>query len=265
MKFDKSEKYTRLFLLMTFLFGYISTIIVVALGAVGGLIITMSMPLLFAIIFSYTENKSIKKLLNPFLEKVTFKGILFMLMYPLVIITLCAILALLTKQGALSDDWVKLLKNALMLIPLSIIMFVVGLTEEYGWRGYLLSRLIEKYGLQKANLLVGIIWAVYHFPYFIMMNIKHGFLPGVGFTLLQLLTIFMMNFGFTYLFTLSRNVILASIMHLLWNNVNVQILGDSYRDIQNSVILGNIKIINGECLFGFIIATLFALYAYRKF
>jgi membrane protease YdiL (CAAX protease family) len=178
---------------------------------------------------------------------------------------LSVFLALVTKQGTLSEDWAKLLKNAVALIPLSIILFGMGLTEEYGWRGYLLPRLCTKYGLQKANYLVGMIWALYHFPYLFMMNLKNGILLAVGFTLLQLLTIFMFNFGFTYLYTLSKNVILASIMHMLWNNVNVQILGDTYRDVKNSVILGNLKIINGECLFGLLFTAIFALFAYRRF
>jgi membrane protease YdiL (CAAX protease family) len=250
---------------MTFLFGYISSIILVLLGAMGGLIITMCMPFLFAIIFNCMEYKSIKKIFMPFLKRVTLKSIIFMFLYPLIIIALCSILALVTKQGTLSENWADLLKNALALIPLSVIMFVMGLTEEYGWRGYLLPRWCEKYGLQKANIMVGITWAMYHFPYLFMLNIGNGIVVAIGFTILQVLTIFMFNFGFSYLFLLSQNVILASIMHLLWNNVNVQVLGDAYRNTLNSVILGNIKIINGECLFGLIFASIFAIVAYQKF
>jgi membrane protease YdiL (CAAX protease family) len=232
---------------------------------VGGLIITMSMPLFFAAIFVLLEYKSVKRLFMPFMKKVTLKSILFTLLYPLGIILLCAILALITKQGALSGNWAQLLKTAVLLIPSSIILFGMGLTEEYGWRGYLLPRFIEKYGLQKANYLVGLIWAMYHFPFLFMINLKNGIWLAIGFTLLQLFTIFMFNYGFTYLYTLSQNVILASIMHILWNNINVQVLGDTYKDSLSSVIVGNIKIINGECLFGLVFTAIFAIFAYRKF
>ena len=265
MKQTNSEKYTKWFLLMTFLFGYISSVILVLLDATGGLFITMCMPLIFAAIYSCLEYKSIKILFKPFLKKVTLKSVGFMLLYPLVIIALCSVLALVTKQGMLSDNWGALLGNTLALIPVSVIMFGFGLTEEYGWRGYLLPRLCEKYGLQKANIMVGIIWAMYHFPYLFLINLKKGLISAIGFTLLQLLTIFMFNFGFSYLFLLSQNVILASIMHLLWNNVNVQVLGDTYRNTQNSVIVGNIKLINGECLFGLIFTSIFMVFTYRKF
>lgn len=76
----------------------------------------------------------------------------------------------------------------------------------------------------------------------------------------------MFVFGLSYLFSLSQNVILASIMYILWNNVNVQVLGDVYREAAlNSVILGNIKIINGECLFILLFTSIFEVFAYRKF
>src|SRR6185436_4204971 len=36
--------------------------------------------------------------------------------------------------------------------------------EEFGWRGYLLPRLIRRVALVPALLAVGVIWAVWHWP-----------------------------------------------------------------------------------------------------
>ncbi len=262
---ESNKKYTELFIIFTFTFGWISSILLVLSGAGGGLIVTMSMPFLFAAIFNLIEYKSMKALFLPFRKRVNLKSILFMFLYPIIIIALCSVLALVTKQGALSANWSDLLIKTLGLIPLSVILFVIGLTEEYGWRGYLLPRWCERYGLKKANIMVGIIWAMYHFPYLFILNLNSGIWAAIGFTLLQMLMIFMFNFGFSFLYLLSQNVILASIMHILWNNVNVQVLGDTYRNTQNSIILGNIKVINGECFYGLIFTSIFAIIAYRKF
>jgi len=44
--------------------------------------------------------------------------------------------------------------------------------EEYGWRGYLLPRLIVLLGPLRASILIGIVWAIWHLPIF--------FFPGTN-------------------------------------------------------------------------------------
>lgn len=57
-----------------------------------------------------------------------------------------------------------------LLLGLLISPFVNGLAtfgEEFGWRGYLLPRLMPL-GVRKATLLTGVIWGVWHAPYIAM-------------------------------------------------------------------------------------------------
>src|SRR5262249_50036769 len=44
--------------------------------------------------------------------------------------------------------------------------------EEVGWRGYALPRLTDRLGLAPASLVLGIVWAAWHFPLF--------FIPGTS-------------------------------------------------------------------------------------
>jgi membrane protease YdiL (CAAX protease family) len=49
--------------------------------------------------------------------------------------------------------------------PSSLFWLVTGpLGEEFGWRGYLLPRLLQRYSPLKSALVLGVIWGVWHFP-----------------------------------------------------------------------------------------------------
>src|SRR5204863_4301957 len=57
--------------------------------------------------------------------------------------------------------------------------------EEIGWRGYALPRLAREVGLARASVMLGVIWALWHLPLFIIPGIDKNqesfpaFLVGV--------------------------------------------------------------------------------------
>jgi len=263
MKSNPSN-FTQWYLAFTFFLGYFLSILFLIEKAVGALVIVMAVPALMAAILLLVEHRSIKPLFTPFTKKISGKGIAFTFVYPLAILLLCAALALVTKQGMLSSNWATELPQVPLLILLSIPGFFLGLLEEYGWRGYLLPRWTEQYGLAGATWRVGLVWALYHLPALLLINLQFGFWSALLFASIQGGTVFLFNFGFSYLYSLSQNVILPSIMHILWNNVNVKVLGDTYRASSNGIILGDVHIINGESLFGLIVTTLFAVLLWNK-
>lgn len=55
-----------------------------------------------------------------------------------------------------------LLVTALVNLPIQIVL--AGLGEEFGWRGFALTRLQERHGPLAAAVVVGLLWAVWHFP-----------------------------------------------------------------------------------------------------
>ncbi len=53
--------------------------------------------------------------------------------------------------------------TALQALALFIVFFVGALGEELGWSGYAIDPMQERWGALKASLLLGAIWAVYHY------------------------------------------------------------------------------------------------------
>lgn len=106
-------------------------------------------------------------------------GALFFLLRPESFDSSLAAASALSGDAALTPLELKLsilaqLLFAAVISPLLNIVFCTG--EELGWRGYLLPKLLEQYGMKKALLLSGLIWGLWHAP---MIAMGHNY--GVGY------------------------------------------------------------------------------------
>lgn len=69
-------------------------------------------------------------------------------------------------------------------LPSFIPLIIIGpISEELGWRGYLLKKLQLKWNALLSSLFVGVVWALWHFPlFFIIGTSQHELrLPFLGF------------------------------------------------------------------------------------
>jgi uncharacterized protein len=103
----------------------------------------------------------------------------------------------------------------LMVSALIITLFTFG--EEYGWRGYLLPRLLPL-GEIRASLLVGLIWALWHLP-LLLAGLNF---PGVNVWLAILVFTFVtvaVSFAYTWFYVASSgSVLVAAVLHASFNN-----------------------------------------------
>jgi membrane protease YdiL (CAAX protease family) len=99
------------------------------------------------------------------------------------------------------------------LFPILLAMlFVGGLNEEPGWRGFALPRLRERYGSLVASLVLGVLWGSWHIPVYIRSGIP--LVSLIGFIILVTLIAVV----FTALAnTTQDSVIIAIVFHAAYN------------------------------------------------
>jgi uncharacterized protein len=92
-----------------------------------------------------------------------------------------------------------LLPSFWVFIPYVIIMiFLGGGQEEFGWRGYALPLLERQFGIWLANLILGIIWACWHLPLWLITGTSQAYMNFGGFILLMV--------GYSFIFSWIRNI-----------------------------------------------------------
>jgi len=52
-------------------------------------------------------------------------------------------------------------------LQISLIATAYYITEEFGWRGYMLPRLLSMHSWMKSSLIIGIVWGFWHYPLWI--------------------------------------------------------------------------------------------------
>ena len=95
------------------------------------------------------------------------------------------------------------------LLPQAIVILLISIGEEFGWRGFLLPRLQTRYSALIASLILALIWGLWHFP---------GYLIGVGVPLGVPFAVFMlwvipMTILMTWVYNNTQSILAAIIMH----------------------------------------------------
>lgn len=111
-------------------------------------------------------------------------------------------------------------------------IFVGGpLAEDIGWRGYILPKMRERMNALNASLLIGIIWAIWHLPYFIFpgWTAAVGNVPFFWFALLT--TSWSILFAWIYVNT--ESILMPVLFHAAINTTlgTLGVLGQTNGDL----------------------------------
>jgi membrane protease YdiL (CAAX protease family) len=66
---------------------------------------------------------------------------------------------------------------------LTMVVFVLVVGEEIGWRGYALPKLLQNYSAVTASLILGVLWGGWHLPTFFIAGSPQASIPFVAFLL----------------------------------------------------------------------------------
>ncbi len=262
------DKITLLYIIIVLLTTWSFTFLIFSNSTLGLSLFTLIMfiPAIIGIIFNILQGKS-RTMFNCVTAKPNLKSMVFGIGYPLLFIATCAIIALLTGLGIVNtaslgqSSFLTVLITTIILI---LINLIPAFGEEYGWRGYLLPRLTKSFGKLVATIIVGIVWALFHFPAVYLLAKITGIGDPLLIATIQALATIMLSFSFSYSFYLSKNLIPVIFYHSTWNVVNVLVLGDIYTK-KAGLIMGNISLISGEGLLGVILGGLLTIWFIRQF
>lgn len=218
------------------------------------ILLIMFVPSITAIIFQKINNISIKQFLIQSIKDTNSKSIIFAVTYPLLFILASAAISLATGLGTLNSSKLLNLNRFINFAFNLVLTMLPAIGEEYGWRGYLLPRLIKIQGKVKATISLSIVWVLYHIPVICIIAWMGAGNPAIS-LLVQAFSLFVLAFSFSYCYYISNSIIAVTIMHAFWNSINTWILGDifSYR---TAMIEGNIFLINGEGLIGLVLGVI---------
>jgi len=155
----------------------ILTIPVIMIGVYG--------PLAGALFALHKENGkgSSKKYLQSFLDfRLGWKAYVI----PIVIFGGSTFIAWFSPELSGEERLPMLLPSVWTFIPYLLIMILLGGgQEEFGWRGYALPILENKFGIWLANIILGIIHAFWHLPLWFITGTSQTYMNFGGFILLM--------------------------------------------------------------------------------
>jgi uncharacterized protein len=95
-----------------------------------------------------------------------------------------------------------------------------GLNEEPGWRGFAQPYLNDRYDALTASLIIGVVWAVWHLPYFLIPFAPHSGFPVVNqvgwFVGIVLLSVIL-----AWAYNSTGSVLIAMILHAMVNTADI--------------------------------------------
>lgn len=199
----------------------VQTVIFMKLVPSSFTILYMYVPALLAFIFFFVDKAPFKKQIELFIKNPGIAGPVFAVLFPLFWFIVITFVAAAIGIGKINVPFLSNLTDAGFIVSYltAIILFLPsGLGEEYGWRGYLLPALTEKWGRAWAAAAVGLVWAAWHIPSYFIIYSSVNLGNPILLTLLGMATVLVGSFPYAYCFYISKgNILPAVLLHAVYD------------------------------------------------
>jgi membrane protease YdiL (CAAX protease family) len=109
------------------------------------------------------------------------------------------------------------------LIVSVIFLLIATLGEEIGWHGIALPALQQQRSALKASVILGLLWAAWHLPFWLLLDTFDQF--GIGYVGMNFLLVLPLTFYSTWFFNHAKSSILLTVaFHLTFNILNASLL-----------------------------------------
>jgi membrane protease YdiL (CAAX protease family) len=171
-----------------------------------------------------------------------------------VLIGLSAILDLLSggSGAAWEEPSLQIFAAPWRIIPFALSILLVGpFVEEFGWRGYVLDRLQERWNALVSSLILGVVWSLWHLPlFFIQGTYQYNVGAGSLSFWLFMIGIVPLTVVFTWTFNHTQRSTLAIILFHFMVNFTGELVALSQRAEVYSIILWVVAAIGVTAIWG---------------
>ena len=115
--------------------------------------------------------------------------------------------------GRGEQNWPLFITNIVLTATVySLVGMVFGAGEELGWRGYLQEQLIQRFGLSKGIICLGLLWSFWHLP-LLLAGYNYPENPVLGALLLSPILLVAASFVLAWLTLRTRSFWPAALVH----------------------------------------------------
>lgn len=167
-------------------------------------------PFIAFMILVKKDGLKYKEVFKKLFQKTSIKLILFAVLSPMII---SAISYIIYRNYAVGDiEQIGVTFASFFPLALSI-LFVGGPVEEFGWRGYLLPKLRNKYSFILTILIMGIIHGVWHIPLHFLDGTVQQALPIYEYLIVTLA----ITVSYVFIYEYTKSLIPMIILHWMAN------------------------------------------------
>lgn len=169
-------------------------------------------PITAALILTYRESRSdaVKKLLK---RSFDYKRITRKIWYFPIFFLWPVLFGLAFGLLILLGEPIPALLLPIIAAPVAFLgFFIFALFEEVGWMGYAFDPMQDRWNALNASLVLGILWAIWHIPFYIASGFEPVWIAG------QLLSMIAIRILITWIFNnTGKSVFAAILVHTVYN------------------------------------------------